>query len=160
VAGLARQLRDEYSDRELLLVGLLKGALPFMIDLARSLSRQVEMDFMAVSSYGASTRSSGIVRIVKDLGVSLEGRHVLVVEDIVDSGRTLAYVLEMLRARQPASVRVCALLSKPSRRETNVQLDYVGFDIPDVFVVGYGLDFAERYRNLPFIGILPPHYYS
>jgi hypoxanthine phosphoribosyltransferase len=154
VHELAQQIMADYEDQELLMVGLLRGAVTFMVDLTRAMPRRVAIDFMAVSSYGASTKSSGVVRILKDLEESIEGRHVLVVEDIVDSGLTLKYILEYLGRRGPASLRVCALLDKRERREVDVPLDYVGFEVPDEFVVGYGLDYAQSYRNLPFVGVL------
>ena len=138
----------------LLLVGVLKGALPFIVDLSKAIDLPVEMDFMATSSYGAATQSSGVVRILKDLDQPIGDRHVLVVEDIIDSGLTLAYTLENLRNRNPASLKVCALLNKPSRRQVDVPVDYAGFDVPDEFVVGYGLDYAEDYRNLRDVCIL------
>ena len=137
------------------LVGVLKGACIFLADLARALECDVTMDFIAVSSYGSSTRSSGQVRLLKDLDHSLEGRHVVIIEDIVDTGLTLTYLQEILRARAPRSLRTACLLSKPSRREVDVTVDYVGFTIDDRFVVGYGLDHHERYRNLPYIGVVP-----
>jgi hypoxanthine phosphoribosyltransferase len=133
---------------------VLKGAVFFMADLMRRLTVPCEVDFMAISSYGAATGSSGVVRILKDLDLSIEGRHVLVVEDIIDSGLTLSYLTRTLEARAPASLEVCALLTKPDRREVDVPVRYVGFEIPNKFVIGYGLDFAERYRNLPFVGVL------
>lgn len=136
------------------MVGILKGAFVFLSDLIRYITIPVQVDFMAVSSYGTSTHSSGVVRIMKDLEEGVEGRHVLVVEDIVDTGLTLRYLRENLESRNPASVRVCTLLDKPARRKVEVQVDYNGFRIPDRFVVGYGLDYAERFRNLPYIGIL------
>ncbi len=160
VTELAAQVNADYQGHDLLIVGALKGAVMFMTDLARQINVPVEMDFMAISSYGKSTQSSGIVRILKDLDRSVEGRNVLIVEDIVDSGLTLSYLADHLRAQEPASLKICALLNKPSRRTSDVVIDYVGFDIPDKFVVGYGLDFAERYRNLPFIGVLKPELYS
>ena len=131
-----------------------------MADLARAIDLHVSMDFMAVSSYGAGTTSSGVVRILKDLDEDIEGRHVLVVEDIVDSGLTLNYLLENLKSRKPASIKLCTLLNKPERRKVEVKIDYNGFDVPDYFVIGYGLDYAERYRNLPYIGILKPEVYQ
>ena len=143
-----------------LLVCVLKGGYLFLADLTRQLTIRHAIDFMAVSSYGDGTRSSGVVRILKDLDADIGGRHVLVVEDIIDTGHTLAYLLENLHSRQPASVRVCTLLSKPDRREVELAIDYVGFEVPDEFVVGYGLDYAEGYRNLPFIGVLKPEVYS
>lgn len=160
VRELAQQIEVDYQGKDLLLVGLLKGAVHFMVDLTRAMKRPVAIDFMAVSSYGASTESSGIVRILKDLDESIEGKHVLIVEDIVDTGLTLKYILEMLRRRGPASLRVCALLNKKERRLVDVPLDYVGFDIPNEFVVGYGLDFRQVYRNLPFVAVLKPEVYQ
>ncbi len=145
---------------DLLLVGVLKGSVLFMADLIRAIDRPVAIDFIAVSSYGASTASSGVVRLIKDLDSDISGRHVVLVEDIVDSGLTLSYVVDLLKRRNPASVAVCALLNKPERRETSLALDYVGFDIPNEFVVGYGLDYAERYRNLSYIGVLKPSVYG
>ncbi len=143
-----------------LLVGVLKGALTFIVDLSRAVDLPVEIDFMAISSYGAATQSSGVVRILKDLELPIEDRHVLVVEDIIDSGLTLTYILENLRNRNPASLKICSLLNKPSRRKVDVPVDYAGFDIPDEFVVGYGLDFGQIYRNLPFVGVLKPEMYE
>jgi hypoxanthine phosphoribosyltransferase len=154
VAELGREVSADYRGRDLLLIGVLKGAVFFMADLMRAIDVPCEVDFMAVSSYGAGVDSSGVVRILKDLDMSIEGRNVLVVEDIVDSGLTLSYLLRTLEAREPASLEVCALLTKPERRESEVDCRYVGFEIPNRFVVGYGLDFAERYRNLPYIGVL------
>ncbi len=156
IRELGRELSEEYAGRELLLVGVLKGAVFFLSDLMRTLTVPCEIDFMAISSYGASTDSSGVVRILKDLDINIEGRHVLVVEDIVDSGLTLSYLMRNLESRGPATLEVCALLTKPARREIDVQVRYVGFEIPNRFVIGYGLDFAERYRNLPYVGILHP----
>ena len=158
---MGRKLTEDYADkRSLLLIGVLKGALMFIVDLARAIELPVTLDFMAVASYGASTETNGIVRILKDLDSSIEGKHVLVVEDIVDSGLTLNYILETLRNRNPASLRVCALLDKRERRHVDVPIDYVCFNIPDEFVVGYGLDFNQIYRNLPFVGVLKPETYS
>lgn len=156
VGELGRQISQDYEGKELMLVGILKGAFVFLADLVRSISIPLTIDFVAVSSYGASTKASGVVRISKDLDESVENKHVLIVEDIVDTGLTLrlGYLVENLRARKAASVRVCTLLDKPSRREAAVQLDYVGFVIPDKFVVGYGLDFNGQYRNLPYIAVL------
>ena len=160
VTGLADKINEAYTDADHpLLVCVLKGAFVFLADLTRRLEMRHEVDFMEVSSYGAGTESTGIVRILLDLEQSIEGRHVLIVEDIVDSGRTLDYMVRNLETRGPASVRVCALLSKPSRREVDVQLDWVGFEVPNEFVVGYGLDYAEAYRNLPFIGVLKKEVY-
>jgi hypoxanthine phosphoribosyltransferase len=154
VRELAVEVSGDYADRELLLVGVLKGAVFFLSDLMRHLEVDCEVDFMAVSSYGSSTDSSGVVRILKDLDVSIEGRHVLIVEDIVDSGLTLSYLLRTLRARNPASLEVCALLTKPERRKVDLPIRYVGFEIPNRFAIGYGLDHAERFRNLPFVAVL------
>ena len=153
-ASSAREISADYAGRELLLVGVLKGAVFFMADLMRSITVPCEIDFMAISSYGASTDSSGVVRILKDLDINIEGRHVLVVEDIIDSGLTLSYLVRNLESREPASLEVCALMTKPERREIDVDVRYVGFEIPNRFVIGYGLDFAERYRNLPYVGVL------
>jgi hypoxanthine phosphoribosyltransferase len=160
IAELAGQIDADYADRELLLVGVLKGAVMIMADLARSMRLPVEMDWMAVSSYGSGTRSSGVVRILKDLDADITGRHVLVVEDIIDSGLTLSWLMRNLQSRGPASLQVCTLLRKPAAARVDVDVAYVGFDIADAFVIGYGLDYAERYRNLPFIGTLAPHVYG
>ena len=151
---LGEEITADYAGRELLLVGVLKGAVFFMADLMRRLTVACEVDFMAISSYGASTDSSGVVRILKDLDINIEGRHVLVIEDIIDSGLTLSYLMRNLESREPASLAVCALLTKPQRREIEVDVRYTGFEIPNRFVIGYGLDFAERYRNLPYVGVL------
>jgi hypoxanthine phosphoribosyltransferase len=158
VSELAAEISADYAGKELLLVGVLKGAIFFIADLMRELRVACEVDFMAISSYGAATDSSGVVRILKDLDITLEGRHVLVVEDIVDSGLTLSYLMRNLASRGPASIEVCSLLKKPDRRAIEVPVRYVGFEIADRFVVGYGLDFAERYRNLPYVAVLrdPP----
>ncbi|HYT09430.1 MAG TPA: hypoxanthine phosphoribosyltransferase [Mycobacteriales bacterium] len=160
IRELADRISADYCDRELLLVGVLKGAAMLMSDLARALSRPVTMEFMAVSSYGSSTSSSGIVRILKDLDRDISGQHVLVVEDIVDSGLTLSWLLRNLHARQPASLEVMALLRKPDAVKVDVPVRYLGFDIANEFVVGYGLDYAERYRDLPYIARLKPEVYS
>jgi hypoxanthine phosphoribosyltransferase len=154
VAELGIEVSSDYQGRDLLLIGVLKGAVFFMADLMRHLTVPCEVDFMAISSYGDSTDSSGIVRILKDLDINIEGRDVLVVEDIIDSGLTLSYLMRNLESREPASLEVCALLTKPARREIDVPVRYVGFEIPNRFVVGYGLDFAERYRNLPYVAVL------
>src|SRR3954470_25042683 len=154
VADLGRQISEEYAGRELLLVGVLKGAVFFLSDLMRHIDVPCEVDFMAVASYGSSTDSSGVVRILKDLDAPIENRHVLIVEDIVDSGLTLQYLLRTLGARGPASLEVCALLTKPSRRTVDLPVRYTGFEIPDKFAIGYGLDYAERYRNLPYVAAL------
>ena len=160
VAELADEVRRHYAGQDLVLVGVLKGAFMFMSDLSRHIALPVEFDFMAVSSYGAATRTSGVVRIVKDLDIDLTNRHVLLVEDIVDSGLTLRYLLENLRSRNPASLRVCALLNKRVPRKADVTVEHIGFEIPNRFVVGYGLDYAENYRNLPYIGVLRTDVYG
>lgn len=157
---LAVQIDADYAGKDLLLVGVLKGAVMVMADLARSLSRSVDMDWMAVSSYGSGTTSSGVVRILKDLDADLNGRNVLVVEDILDSGLTLSWLLKNLSSRGPESVEVFTLLRKPDAQKVNVAPRYIGFDIPNEFVVGYGLDYAERYRNLRCVGTLAPHVYG
>jgi hypoxanthine phosphoribosyltransferase len=154
VRELAEEISRDYADKEVLLVGVLKGAVFFLADLMRHLEVVCEVDFMAVSSYGASTDSSGVVRILKDLDAPIEGRDVLIVEDIVDSGLTLSYLFRMLRARGPKSLEVCALLTKPQRREIDLPIRYVGFEIPNRFAIGYGLDYAERFRNLPYVAVL------
>src|ERR671918_1849384 len=154
VRELAAEISSDYAGRDLLLVGVLKGAVLFLSDLMRHLEVPCEVDFMAVASYGSSTDSSGVVRILKDLDASIEGRDVLIVEDIVDSGLTLSYLLRTMRARDPASLEVCALLTKPERRKVNLPIRYVGFEIPNRFAIGYGLDHAERYRNLPYVAVL------
>jgi hypoxanthine phosphoribosyltransferase len=160
IRELGQEVSSDYAGQEVLLVGVLKGALLVMADLARALEIPCALDFMAVSSYGSATTSSGVVRILKDLDADIEGRHVLIVEDIVDSGLTLDYLVKNLRSRKPASLEVLSLLTKPSRREVDLPIRYVGFEVPDVFVVGYGLDFAERYRNLPCIATLKPEVYG
>ena len=154
IAELGAEISTDYEGRDLLLIGVLKGAVFFMADLMRKLTIPCEVDFMAISSYGASTDSSGVVRILKDLDINIEGRHVLVVEDIIDSGLTLSYLMRNLESREPATLEVCALLTKPDRREMEVPVRYVGFEIPNRFVIGYGLDFGERYRNLPYVAVL------
>ena len=154
VAELGEQISRDYAGRSLLLVGVLKGAVFFLSDLMRYIDIPVEVDFMAVASYGSATDSSGVVRILKDLDAAIEGRDVLIVEDIVDSGLTLQYLLRNLGSRNPRSLEVCALLTKPARRKVELPSRYVGFEIPDRFVVGYGLDYAEQYRNLPFVAVL------
>jgi len=160
VAQLGRQISQDYQELNPLLICVLKGGYMFLADLTRSLCMRHGIDFMAISSYGSGTESSGVVRILKDLDSDISGRHILVVEDIIDTGNTLAYLLENLRSRQPATIRVCTLLSKPARRQVELHVNYVGFEIPDEFVVGYGLDFAEAYRNLSFVGVLKPEIYS
>jgi hypoxanthine phosphoribosyltransferase len=160
LAELARRIEADYEGRDLLVVGVLKGAVMVMADLARELRSHVTMDWMAVSSYGAGTKSSGVVRILKDLDTDLTGRDVLIVEDIIDSGLTLSWLKENLESRGAASVEICALLRKPDAAKVDVDVRYLGFDIPNQFVVGYGLDFAEKYRNLRDVAILAPHVYS
>jgi hypoxanthine phosphoribosyltransferase len=159
IRELGRRISTEYNSKEPLLVGILTGAFVFLADLLRAISIPCRVDFMATASYGTGTESSGIVRILKDLDQSIEGRHVLVVDDIIDTGLTMDYLLETLKARYPASLRVCALLDKRPRRLREVPLDFRGFEIPDKFVIGYGLDYAGHYRNLPFIGVLKPELY-
>jgi hypoxanthine phosphoribosyltransferase len=154
ITELADEVSNDYAGRDLLLIGVLKGAVFFMADLMRQITVPCEVDFMAISSYGGSTDSSGVVRILKDLDINIRERDVLVVEDIIDSGLTLQYLMRNLSSREPASLEVCALLTKPERREIEVPVRYVGFEIPNRFVIGYGLDFGERYRNLPYVGVL------
>jgi hypoxanthine phosphoribosyltransferase len=160
LAEMAGEIDTDYNGRDLLLVGVLKGAVMVMADLARALHSPVEMDWMAVSSYGSGTKSSGVVRILKDLDRDITGRNVLIVEDIIDSGLTLSWLMSNLGSRGPATVEVCTLLRKPDAAQVDVPVRYVGFDIPNEFVIGYGLDYAERYRNLPFVGTLASHVYS
>ncbi|NLJ33834.1 MAG: hypoxanthine phosphoribosyltransferase [Firmicutes bacterium] len=154
VRELGEELSRDYAGREPHLIGVLKGAVIFMADLARSMTVPVSFDFMAVSSYGASTKTSGVVRILMDLADSIEGKDIIIIEDIIDSGLTLHYLYKNLSSRRPASLEICTLLDKPERREVEVPVKYCGFAIPDRFVVGYGLDFAQKYRNLPYIGVL------
>jgi hypoxanthine phosphoribosyltransferase len=158
--AMAAEIDADYAGREILLVGVLKGAVMVMADLARKLHTPASMDWMAISSYGSGTKSSGVVRILKDLDTDILGRHVLVVEDIVDSGLTLSWLMANLGSREPASLNIAALLRKPDAAKVDIATAYVGFDIPNEFVVGYGLDYDERYRNLPFVGTLAPHVYS
>jgi hypoxanthine phosphoribosyltransferase len=160
VHELGARIAEDYEGRDLVLVSILKGALPFLADLMREVPIYCALDFLEVSSYGAGTTSTGVVRILKDLAKPIEGRNVLVVEDILDTGHTLSYVIEHLRGQHPSTLGLCALLDKPARRVVPITVDYKGFEIPDKFVVGYGLDFAERYRNLPFIGVLKPEVYA
>ena len=160
IVELGAEITADYAGKEILMIGVLRGAVLFMADLARAIKVPVAIDFMAVSSYGAGTSSSGVVRILKDLDENVEGKHVLVVEDIIDSGLTLNYLVDNLKSRQPASIKICTLLNKPERRKVDVDIAYNGFTIPDHFVIGYGLDYAEKYRNLPFIGILKPEIYQ
>ena len=160
VAEVGAAIRRGYEGKKLMILGVLKGSVVFMADLLRHITIPVEMDFMAVSSYGAGVKTTGVVKILKDLDRLIEGYHVLVVEDILDSGMTLSYLTELLRDRGPASVRIATLLDKPERRKVDIAPDYVGFTVPDEFVVGYGLDYAELYRHLPYVGILAPHVYE
>ena len=160
VVELGQQITEDYRSKYLMLLGTLKGAVPFIADLARAIELPLEIDYMAISSYGNSTQSSGVVRILKDLEGPVNQKHVLIVEDIVDSGLTLHYLMDVLRQRRPLSLRVCCLLDKGRERVKPVTMDYTGFQIPDRFVVGYGLDYAQRYRNLPYIGILKPSVYE
>ena len=160
VQELGAAINDTAPAKSIVLIGILKGSVFFLADLARAINHTCQIDFIAVSSYGAASSSSGVVRLMKDLDSDIEGQHVILVEDIIDSGLTLRYVLDMLQRRNPASLQVCALLSKPERREVDVHIDYVGFDIPNAFVVGYGLDYAEKYRNLPYIGVLKSALYA
>ena len=154
IQSIGDQINKDYAGKEVHLICVLKGGSFFMCELAKRITVPVSLDFMAVSSYGSATKSSGVIKIVKDLDETLKGKHVIVVEDIVESGRTLSYLLEMLKERGPASLRLCTLLDKPDRRVVDINVDYTGFQIPDEFVVGYGLDYAQRYRNLPFIGVV------
>ncbi len=156
IEELGAQIASDYEGELPLLVCILKGGTMFLSDLLRALPIPVEIDFMSVSSYHGETESSGVVRVLLDLEISIEGRHVLIVEDIIDTGRTLAHILELLETRDPASIKICTLMDKPAHRELAIPLDYVGFEIPDRFVVGYGLDYAEVYRNLPYVGVLKP----
>jgi len=160
VAELGAEISREYGDDPVLLIAVLRGAAIFVADLSRAISSPVELDFMAVSSYGSSTKSSGVVRILKDLDETIEGRNVLVCEDILDTGLTLKYLLKNLASRKPASLEVVALLSKEGKQRVPIRCKWVGFDVPDEFVVGYGLDYAERYRNLPYVGVLKPEIYA
>jgi hypoxanthine phosphoribosyltransferase len=160
ITRLAAEIDADYEGKQILLVGVLKGAVMVMADLSRALHSHAFMDWMAISSYGAGTKSSGVVRILKDLEDDIVDRHVLVVEDIIDSGLTLSWLLSNLRSRRPASLEVCTLLRKPDAAKVKIDVKYVGFDIPNEFVVGYGLDYAQKFRNLPFIGTLAPHVYS
>lgn len=160
VADLGAQISRDYAGKNLLLVSILKGAVVFMADLMRAVTIPCSIDFMVVSSYGSGTKTSGVVKIVKDLDQDLSGKDLLIVEDILDSGMTLSYLKGLLQGRNPASIRIATLLDKPSRRKVDLKADYVGFEVPDEFVVGYGLDYDEQYRNLPFVGVLKPHVYG
>ncbi len=160
VGELAKQIEADYAGKELLIVGILRGAVMVMADMARAFTRHLEMDWMAVSSYGSGTKSSGVVRILKDLDTDISGRHVLIVDEIIDTGLTLSWLTSNLTSRRPASVEICTLLRKPEALRNPVDIKYVGFDIPNQFVVGYGLDYAEKYRNLRSVGVLAPHVYA
>ncbi|MCB0113870.1 MAG: hypoxanthine phosphoribosyltransferase [Caldilineaceae bacterium] len=160
ITELGNYIDELYRDQDLLLIAVLKGSVVFMADLMRAITVPHEIDFMATSSYGAEVQTSGVVRILKDLNKPIEGRHVVLVEDIIDSGHTLAYLTRILAARNPASLRIVTLLDKPDRREVEIPVDWTGFSIPNEFVIGYGLDYDEKYRNLPYIGVLKPHVYT
>ncbi|MBC3516530.1 hypoxanthine phosphoribosyltransferase [Neobittarella massiliensis] len=160
VAELGAQIAKDYADKNLLLVSVLKGSVAFMADLMRAIDIPLAIDFMAVSSYGSGVKTSGVVKIIKDLEIDLTGRDLLIVEDILDSGMTLSYIIDMLETRNPNSVRICTLLDKPERHQVDVPVEYIGFTVPDEFVIGYGLDYDERYRNLPYIGVLKPEVYE
>jgi hypoxanthine phosphoribosyltransferase len=160
VKEIGKKVSEDYDGKDLVMVGILKGSIPFMADLIRKVTIPCAMDFMAVSSYGSSTESSGVVRILKDLDFEIENKDVLIVEDIIDSGTTLSYLLDYLKRRNPASISIACLLNKPSRRKTDIAVKYIGYEVPDYFLVGYGLDYAEKYRNLPYIGILKEEVYS
>lgn len=160
VKELGQEITEDYKGKDLMLVGILKGAVIFMSELAQEIKLPITMDFMAVSSYGDSSQSSGVVRIIKDLDSHIEGKDILIVEDIIDTGLTLDYLTDNLRKRKPNSVRICTLLDKPDRRKIEVPVDYVGFEVPDEFIIGYGIDYAEKYRNLPYISALKEEVYS
>ena len=160
VGEIAAQITRDYAGESVLMVGILRGAVVFFSELVKRVDLDLRFDFMVVSSYGSGVKSSGVVKIVKDLDINLEGKDILIVEDILDSGMTLDYIKGMLLDRNPSSIRICTLLDKPARRKADIQADYVGFTVPDEFVVGYGLDYDERYRNLPYIGVLKPEVYS
>ena len=160
VKELGARISADYEGKDPLIVSVLKGSYVFMADLTRRISIPCNVDFMAVSSYGAGTKTTGEVQIIKDIGSKIDGRHLIIVEDILDSGVTLSFLMKVLKARGAASIRLCTLLYKPERRKVDVPVDYLGFEIPDAFVVGYGLDYAEKYRNLPYIGILKPSVYG
>lgn len=160
VKELGARISSDYNGKNLMLISILKGAVVFMSDLMRAITIHCKIDFMAVSSYGSSTKTSGVVRILKDLDIPLDNYDVLIVEDILDSGMTLDYITKILNERHPKSIKICTLLDKPARRKINIKADYVGFTVPDEFVVGYGLDYDERYRNVPFVGVLKPEVYT
>lgn len=160
VQRIGKKISEDYADKDLIMISVLKGSLMFMADLMRSVTIPCSIDFLSVTSYGSGTTTTGEVRILKDLDITLEGKDVLVVEDILDSGMTLSFLLKSLQARNPRSIRLCTLLDKPERRRVDIKADYVGVQVPDKFIVGYGLDYAEKYRNLPYIGVLKPEIYS
>lgn len=160
VQRIAKQIEDDYQGKDVLFVGLLKGSIAFMADLIKAYTKSCTIDFMAVSSYGSGTESSGRVNIIKDLSVPIDGKDIVIVEDIIDSGNTLSFIKAYFAAKNANSVRICTLLNKPSRRVVDIDVDYIGFDIPDEFVIGYGLDYDEHYRNLPFVGVLDRRVYS
>lgn len=160
VERIGRQISEDYRDKKLLMVSILKGSVVFMADLMRAITIPCRIDFMAVSSYGSGTKTSGVVKIIKDLDIPLEGYDLLLVEDILDSGMTLSYIMEILQSRGPRSIRICTLFDKPERRQAEVDATYVGTQVPDAFIVGYGLDYDEKYRNLPFVGVLKPSVYE
>lgn len=160
VDRIGKQITEDYRDKDLLMVSILKGSVIFVADLMRAVEVNCAIDFMAVSSYGSGTKTSGVVKIIKDLDKPIDGKDVLLVEDILDSGMTLSYIIEMLSARNPASIKICTLFDKPDRRVMPIKADYIGARVPDEFIVGYGLDYAERYRNLPYIGVLKPEIYN
>lgn len=160
IKALGLQITKDYQDKSLVIISILKGSVIFTSDLVRMIELPLTLDFMAVSSYGNATKSTGVVKIIKDLDKSIEGKHVLIVEDIIDSGLTLTYLKEILSARGPASIKICTLLDKPAHRKEKIAVDYVGFEVPDGFIVGYGIDYAEHYRNLPYIGILKKEVYE
>lgn len=160
VADIGAKISEDYKDKKLLMVSILKGSVVFMADLMRAITIPCRIDFMAVSSYGSGTKTSGVVKIIKDLDIPLEGYDLLIVEDILDSGKTLSYILDILKSRGPKSIQICTLFDKPERRQADVKAAYVGTQVPDAFIVGYGLDYDEKYRNLPFVGILKPEVYG
>ncbi len=160
VKELADQISEDYKDEKVMFIGILKGSIAFMADLMKAMSIDIQIDFMAVSSYGASTKSTGVVRILKDLDADIKDKNILIIEDIIDTGTTLKYLMGYLQSRGPKSIKICSLLDKPDRRKADIKADYIGFNIPDEFVVGYGLDYAEWYRSLPYIGILKEEVYK
>jgi len=160
VKRLGKQITEDYKDKELVIVGVLKGGFIFMADLIRNIDLPLQLDFISVSSYGATTQSTGVVRIIKDVEIDITGKHVILVEDIVDTGLTLAHLKELFSTRGPASVKICSAFDKPSRRKIDIKPDYVGLEVPDEFIVGYGLDYAENYRNFPEVGVLKPELYK